>query len=80
MIYKGYEITASARTYVTWALDDDGEPLEPLDRDDGEVEGFWARNMATDEELDFIEGKWVDSAKFAVDEAIAEAKLLEATT
>jgi hypothetical protein len=72
MIYRGYEITASAKTYLTWSLNDEGDPVEVLGRDDGEIGGYFARHIETGEELDFIEGKRVESAKYAVDEHLAQ--------
>ena len=72
MVYKGYEITASAKTYVTWALNDEGDPVEAIGRDDGEVEGYFAKHVETGEELDFIESKWADAAKTVIDDLLDE--------
>jgi hypothetical protein len=75
MIYKGYEITASAKTYVTWSLDDHGNPDKALRRDDvGEIVGYFISNTMNNDDEDFVEGKRIEAATNVIDEYVAAAE------
>lgn len=67
LIYLDYEITASAKTYVTWSLNADGDPVQLLGRDDGEIVGYFIKRVGDAGEADFIEGRRIESATSVID-------------